>query len=176
MGTNVQRTHKAEIKSQKLSELTDIKLPIKFFPDEEDSQNTYLRILEQMELPGCVIVAVPDHLHFYITSACLEKGLHTLVVKPLTPSVKEAKDLIRLAKKRIFMVPLNFTNAGIGKIEFWTIYFSKVNLECLYTLGRNTVRENPCLMRFSELGSIKSIFYNTLVFTILTSTASSVGP
>jgi len=38
-------------------------------------------------LPGCAIVAVPDHLHYEVTSACLEKGLHTLVVKPLTPTV-----------------------------------------------------------------------------------------
>ena len=100
VGTNVQRTQEAEIKSQKLSELTDVKLPIKFFPNEEDSINSYLQILEQIELPGCAIVAVPDHLHFDVTSACLKKGLHTLVVKPLTPFVHEAEELINLSKKK----------------------------------------------------------------------------
>jgi len=99
VGTNVQRTQKAKIKSKKLSELTNIKVPINFFPDENDSQNTYQQILEKVELPGCAIIAIPDHLHFDVAYACLEKGLHTLVVKPLTPSVKEANDLISLTKK-----------------------------------------------------------------------------
>ena len=53
-----------------------------------------------MKLPACAIVAVPDHLHYEVASACLEKGLHTLVVKPLTPTVKEARKLIFLAKKQ----------------------------------------------------------------------------
>lgn len=100
VGTNVQRTQKAKAKSRKLSELTGISLPLKFFPDEENSKNTYLRILEQMELPDCAIVAVPDHLHFDVTSACLENGLHSLVVKPLTPTIEEAQELITLAKRK----------------------------------------------------------------------------
>ena len=99
VGTNVQRTKEAEIKSQQLSELTDVQLPIQFVPKEKDSIETYLNILQKIELPGCAIVAVPDHLHFEVTNECLKKGLHTLVVKPLTPLAHQAKGLIDLSKK-----------------------------------------------------------------------------
>jgi D-galacturonate reductase len=100
VGTNVQRAQEAEEKIQKLSDLTGVLLPLKFFPDENDSAKSYLHALDQVKLPACAIVAVPDHLHYEVASACLEKGLHTLVVKPLTPTVVEAKKLVSLAKKQ----------------------------------------------------------------------------
>ena len=78
-----------------------------------------------MKLPACAIIAVPDHLHYEVASACLEKGLHTLVVKPLTPTVKEAKKLVSLAKKQTYMEPLNFTSVGTGRTEFCTIYINR---------------------------------------------------
>ena len=59
----------------------------KFYPQGKGSTKSYLDVLDKIKLPGCAIVAVPDHLHYEVTSACLEKGLHTLVVKPLTPTV-----------------------------------------------------------------------------------------
>ena len=100
VGTNVQRTQEAQTKSLKLAELTGVQLPLKFYPDEKNSVKSYIQVLEKVKLPACAIVAVPDHLHYEVASACLEKGLHTLVVKPLTPTVKEAKKLVSLAKKQ----------------------------------------------------------------------------
>jgi len=46
------------------------------------------------------IVCVPDHLHFEVGSAVLERGLHCLMVKPFTPHLAEAKDLLRLQRAR----------------------------------------------------------------------------
>jgi D-galacturonate reductase len=108
VGTNVQRTQEAEEKIQKLSDLTGVLLPLKFFPDENDSAKSYLHALGQVKLPACAIVALPDHLHYEVASACLEKGLHTLVVKPLTPTVTEAEKLVRHAKN----------NNVYGAVEF----------------------------------------------------------
>jgi predicted dehydrogenase len=85
--TNVIRTQAAEAKSSELIELTGVPLPLKFYPQGKGSTKSYLDVLDKIKLPGCAIVAVPDHLHYEVTSACLEKGLHTLVVKPLTPTV-----------------------------------------------------------------------------------------
>ena len=45
-------------------------------------------------------MVVPDHLHYQVAKDCLEAGLHTLVVKPLTPSVSEGRKLTNLAKAR----------------------------------------------------------------------------
>lgn len=41
----------------------------------------------------CAIVSIPDHLHFAWTDALLKNGVHPLVVKPLTPTLAEAKEL-----------------------------------------------------------------------------------
>lgn len=45
----------------------------------------------------CALVCVPDDLHYEVTSALLELGLHCLVVKPFTPTVAEARRLVDLA-------------------------------------------------------------------------------
>ncbi len=47
-----------------------------------------------------VIVSLPDHLHYSYGKICLEKGIHMLMVKPLTPSLKEAEDLQNTAAEK----------------------------------------------------------------------------
>lgn len=42
----------------------------------------------------CGIVSIPDHLHFAYTKALLEAGVPPLVVKPLTPTLAEAQELV----------------------------------------------------------------------------------
>jgi predicted dehydrogenase len=46
------------------------------------------------------VVAVPTNLHHEVARACLEKGLHVLVEKPLAATLKEADDLVALAKQK----------------------------------------------------------------------------
>lgn len=48
----------------------------------------------------CALVVTPDHTHFSQTSRLLKAGLHCLVVKPLTPTLAEARALARLASDR----------------------------------------------------------------------------
>jgi predicted dehydrogenase len=51
----------------------------------------------------CVIVSVPDHLHFELTRELIARGLHVLVVKPFVPTLAEADELIRFAaEKRVY--------------------------------------------------------------------------
>ena len=64
---------------------------------ETDSQ-AYRQALKDIQRPACAIVAVPDHLHAEIAAAVIQAGLHVLVVKPLTPTVTEAQQLIALAR------------------------------------------------------------------------------
>ena len=100
VGTNVERAQEAKAKADQLTKLTGIPLPLEIYPRGQDSTESYLKILDQVGLPGCAIVAVPDHLHCKIASLCLERGLHTLVVKPLTPTVEEGRQLASLARKQ----------------------------------------------------------------------------
>jgi predicted dehydrogenase len=48
----------------------------------------------------CALVCVPDDLHYEVTAALLERGLHCLVVKPFTPALAEARKLVDLAQKK----------------------------------------------------------------------------
>jgi len=100
-GTDGKHSLKALEKAESLQELTGVSINITVLPDvSEKDQKAYKKALATVQLPACAIVSVPDHLHYQVTKDCLEAGLHTLVVKPLTPTVNEAKDLIKLAKAK----------------------------------------------------------------------------
>jgi len=45
------------------------------------------------------VIAIPDHLHFIYTKALLENNVHCIVVKPLAPSFREAKELQKIQVK-----------------------------------------------------------------------------
>ena len=47
-----------------------------------------------------VSIAVPTTLHHQVASECLEAGLHVLVEKPMTVTLLEAEDLVRIAARR----------------------------------------------------------------------------
>jgi predicted dehydrogenase len=71
---------------------------------------------------------VPDHLHYETTIPLIENGLHCLVVKPLAPTVKEVKGLIRLAEK-----------AGVyGAVEFHK-RFDRSNLKLRDTIQQGLI-------------------------------------
>lgn len=48
----------------------------------------------------CAIVSVPDHLHFEIASELMRAGIHCLIVKPLTPTLAEARKLVAVQEER----------------------------------------------------------------------------
>jgi predicted dehydrogenase len=44
----------------------------------------------------CALICVPDHLHFEVADALMRRHIHCLIVKPLTPTLAEARSLLRL--------------------------------------------------------------------------------
>ena len=46
------------------------------------------------------VVSVPTERHHEVAGACLEAGLHVLVEKPIAVDLREAEDLIRLAREK----------------------------------------------------------------------------
>jgi predicted dehydrogenase len=46
------------------------------------------------------VIAVPTNLHHEVARACLEKGVHVLIEKPIAATLEEADDLVGLAKKQ----------------------------------------------------------------------------
>ena len=53
-----------------------------------------------------IVVATPNDSHFSYSKTCLEAGYHVVVDKPLTPTLREAEQLARVAadRKRLFTV------------------------------------------------------------------------
>ena len=82
-----------------MSSKTGVKLPISFYPSKKNSIYEYKNIIDKLEKPSSIIVAVPDHLHYEILEYAIKKRHHVLVVKPLTPTYREGKKLVNLARK-----------------------------------------------------------------------------
>ena len=55
----------------------------------------YLEILDQVD---AVSIVVPTQKHHEVAKACLEKGVHVLLEKPITSTVEQAEDLVKIAK------------------------------------------------------------------------------
>jgi predicted dehydrogenase len=51
-----------------------------------------------------VVVATPNDTHYSYTKASLEAGRHVVVDKPMTPTLREAEELVRLASERKLLI------------------------------------------------------------------------
>src|SRR6185503_19683178 len=73
----------------------------------------YRKLLADSNLDALAVVT-PVATHFAIAKAALNAGKHVLVEKPLTATVREAKELIALARdrKRTLMVDHTFVYTG----------------------------------------------------------------
>lgn len=81
-----------------LRKISGIGMRIEGFPRKGKDPKAYKKAIS-LSNPDCAIVVVPDHLHYGVAADLIRAGIHTLVVKPLTPTLKEARELVELAKK-----------------------------------------------------------------------------
>ena len=100
VGSNGKNNDAILEKINSLKKNTDISCKVEIYPKgNEIDKSQYAKVLKKVEKPACAIVSVPDHLHTEVTMECLKNGLHTLVVKPLTSTLEEAKKLQLFADK-----------------------------------------------------------------------------
>jgi len=61
-----------------------------------------------------IVIATPISTHFELAKACLTQGKHVLIEKPMTTTVADARELIRLAQelRRVLMVDHTFIYSG----------------------------------------------------------------
>lgn len=59
------------------------------------AESDYLALLSEIDVAS---VVVPTQFHYAVASACLEAGVHILLEKPITPTLEEADQLIKLAR------------------------------------------------------------------------------
>src|SRR5258705_2034394 len=64
------------------------------------SCRTFARLEELIaEDVDAVTVAAPTHLHHEIALACIARGIHVLVEKPIASSVEEGRDIVAAARR-----------------------------------------------------------------------------
>lgn len=86
------------------------------------------------------VVSIPDHLHFEYSAVLLQLGIPCLIVKPLTPTLEEAKQLIQIQEKQDVYAAVEFhkrwdeTNlitkryiqeAKLGKLLYYEVGYSQ---------------------------------------------------
>ena len=85
--------HKSKKKILEALKISGINIKVSF--NIKNNKNDYRSILKNEKNLSCAVVVVPDHLHYKIVNECLNHNLHTLVVKPFTTKLIEAKKLIK---------------------------------------------------------------------------------
>ena len=99
-GTTPISAREARRKVTGLKKIMRVDVPVEYFPkSNKAAKKCYKEVFRVIPKPACAIIAVPDNMHREIAGAAIEEGLHTLVVKPLAPTVKEVKELIALQDK-----------------------------------------------------------------------------
>ena len=107
-GKSPQGIKDAKTKIKKLSYSMGIAPSIKYLNGSGRGRKACLKAFQEVAKPACAIVAVPDHLHAEIAGAAIKAGLHTLLVKPLAPTVKEAEGLIALQRENTVYCAVEF--------------------------------------------------------------------
>lgn len=74
----------------------------------------YRRMLEDRDLDG-VAVLLPHSLHFEVAKDALEAGLHVLVEKPMTTSIREAEELVRLQERSDRVLAIAYQRAHMSE-------------------------------------------------------------
>ncbi len=102
VATSKKSSKKLLKKAEELKTKTGVELNIKTYPENDvsNNKNPYNQALKNSKKPACVIIAVPDHLHYQVAKDCIDLGLHTLIAKPFTPTYEEGKKLVDLANKK----------------------------------------------------------------------------
>ncbi|HKX38748.1 MAG TPA: Gfo/Idh/MocA family oxidoreductase [Burkholderiales bacterium] len=83
--------------AEKLARLPGVELAAVVDRDPARAQiSDFRKVLGDIQ---AAVVAVPTNLHHEVARACLEKGVHVLVEKPLAATLQEADDLVDLASR-----------------------------------------------------------------------------
>ena len=64
-----------------------------------------------------VTVATPNSTHFEITKSFLEAGFHVLCEKPMTMTVQEAEDIVRISEKTGQICAVNYGYSGYSLVR-----------------------------------------------------------
>jgi predicted dehydrogenase len=67
---------------------------------KENCFNTWEEVFKRPKFADAIIITTPDNLHYGPCMKALQMGYDVLLEKPISPSEKECRDILALAKKR----------------------------------------------------------------------------
>lgn len=144
-----QPAHLVELRAKVagMEQQTGLTMPMRCFPEgEATATEAYREAMSTLPRPGCAIISVPDHLHRVIAGEALTAGLHALVVKPLTPTVAEARELVALAAEQNLY----------GAVEFHK-RFDRANLMLRDVVSRGAIGQPLyAVVEYSQRRSVPS--------------------
>lgn len=143
-------------KVTELNKLFGFNITPRYFPENNTcNPEAYKDALLQIPKPACAIVVVPDNLHRKVAEDTIENRLHTLVVKPLAPTVQEVFELIELQRK----------NKVYCAVEFHK-RFDRSNIKLRDTIIRGAIGDPLYfVVEYSQRKSIPSERFKTWVKT-----------
>lgn len=79
--------------------------------------SNYLEMIEKETL-DCVHICLPHHLHYPATKACVEKGIHVFLEKPLARNAEEGLALVKLEEEnKTIKIGVSFQNRVNETVE-----------------------------------------------------------
>lgn len=76
--------------------------------NEAESADAYRKVLKQLPPRQCVVVALPDQMHYPVIKEALQHDQHILTVKPFVLTYKEAIELEELARERGLLIGVEY--------------------------------------------------------------------
>jgi predicted dehydrogenase len=117
-----------------------------------ESFDSYKKLFDRVD---AVSIVVPTDSHYEVSRDFLKNGIHTLVEKPVTRTVDEAEDLLRLSREKGLVLQ-------VGHVERFNA--AVIALEKLVTIPRfiEVHRLSPYLSRGIEVGVVLDLMIHDL--------------
>jgi predicted dehydrogenase len=112
----------------------------------------YREILKDVD---AVSIAVPTHLHYPIAKDFLSAGVHTLIEKPITGSLREADHLLKLGRKKRLILQ-------VGHVERFNATLTKVRSSLTNPRFIEVHRLAPFQPRGTEVGVVLDLMIHDI--------------
>ncbi|MCQ9206937.1 MAG: Gfo/Idh/MocA family oxidoreductase [Omnitrophica bacterium] len=160
VGTSRESVGIARNKIDELKRNMRVEIAIRYFPEDEDyNPRCFREVISKISKPAACIVCVPDNLHGEIAYFAAENGLHTLVVKPLAPTLEEVRALIEVQEKNKVYCAVEFHKRfDHANLKLRDTILGGVIGDPLYFLVEYSQRKNVPSERFKKWVETTNVF------------------
>ena len=124
---------------------------------------------ELLEQVDAVSICVPTKYHLEVAKRAIEKDVHCLMEKPITSTVKEGEELVKLLENKGLIV-------GVGHIERFNPIISEIEKIIKKPLYVEIRRHNPASARITDSTVVEDLMVHDIdiVFNVLFDSAYEI--